>query len=65
MVAKISALLVPLLFRGRLLAVLRITDVVLNAHLANVQLRPTRLARVQSPQWQAQICQRCTTAPAH
>jgi hypothetical protein len=53
-VAKVSLVFLPYLFGRRLLAMFRIADVVLDAHLAHVQFRVARLAHIEAPQWQAQ-----------
>jgi hypothetical protein len=53
-VAKISLVLLPYFFGRRLLAMFRIADVVLDAHLAHMQFRVARLAHIETPQWQAQ-----------
>ena len=51
--------------RRRLLAVLRIRRIVFNAHLADMQLRVARLARIQPPQRQTKRRQRPAATPAN
>ena len=65
MVAEIRLVLLALLFRGRLLAMLRVAHVVLHAHLAHMQFRIAGLADIQAPQGKAQCRQGCATAPTN
>ncbi len=62
-VAKVCLVLLADLFRGRFPAMLRVPDVVLDAHLADMQLSIARLAHLEPPQRQTQCRQRSTTAP--
>ena len=62
-IAKIRLVLFPHLLRRGLLAMLGIRRVVLNAHLANVQLRITRLAHIEAPKRQTEVSKRCAAAP--
>jgi hypothetical protein len=63
-IAKIRLVLFAHLLRRGLLAMLRIRGVVLNAHLADVQLRVARLTDVEPPQRQTQLREGRAAAPA-
>jgi hypothetical protein len=63
-VAKIRLVLFSHLLRRRLPAMLRIRGVVLNAHLANVQLRIARLADLETTERQCKRGQRPAATPA-
>jgi hypothetical protein len=62
-IAKIRLILFAHLLRRGLLAMLRIRRVVLNAHLAHMQLRVTRLADVQSTERQTERGERGAATP--
>ena len=62
-IAKIRLILFAHLLRRGLLAMLRIRRVVLNAHLAHMQLRITRLADVQSSERQTERGERRPATP--
>jgi|SRR5450631_2579360 len=62
-VAEIRLILLAHFLRGRLLAVLGIAHVVLDAKFTNVQLGIARLADLEPPQRQTQGSERCSTAP--
>ena len=53
-IAEIGFVFLANLFGGRLLAMLRLRRVVLDAYLADVKLGITRLANVESPEGEAQ-----------
>src|ERR1700722_5560498 len=63
-IAEIRLVLFPHLFRCRLLAMLRIRRVVLNTHLADMQLRIACLADVESAERQTEFGERGAAAPA-
>jgi hypothetical protein len=63
-IAEIRFILFADLLRRRLLAMFGIRRVVLNAHLAHVQLRIARLAHIEPTKRQAQFRERCAAAPA-
>src|SRR5580692_1492296 len=62
-ITEIRLILLAHLLRRGLLAMLRIRRVVLNAHLAHVQLRITRLANIEPSQRQAEGGERRSAAP--
>src|SRR5882757_10315090 len=62
-IAEICLIFFPHLLRRRLLAMLGIAHVVLDTHLANVQLSVARLTNVEPPQRQTQRRQRCSATP--
>lgn len=64
-IAEIRLVFSTLLFRRGLLAVLGITHVVLDAHLAHVQFGAAFLADIETTQGQAEHRQRFAAAPAH
>src|SRR6266403_2780879 len=64
-IAKIRLILFAHLLRRGLLAMLRIRRVVLNAHLAHMQLRITRLADVQPSERQTERGERRAATPTN
>ena len=64
-IAKIRLILFAHLLRSGLLAMLRIRRVVLNAHLAHMQLRITRLADVEPSERQTERGERRAAAPTN